>query len=151
MKTVGQTKSTALSAAWTLALALALASAAFFSCAKKEASIDFGNGVSIGIAEIPDNNFCITKTEITQDVYQAVTGENPSKARGEKFPVESVSWYDAIVFCNKLSALRQKTPCYSVNGSTNPADWGYVPHQNKKIEGKIEFDPNSDYWACKGI
>ncbi len=126
------------------ALALALLTAPFASCAKKEAKIDFGNGVSIGIVEIPDNNFCITKTEITQDVYQAVTGQNPSKEKGDKFPVESVSWYDAIVFCNKLSSLMQKTPCYSVNGSANPDDWGYVPHQNQKIAGKIDFDPSAD-------
>ena len=126
------------------ALALALLTAPFASCAKKEAKIDFGNGVSIGIVEIPDNNFCITKTEITQDVYQAVTGENPSKEQGDKFPVESVSWYDAIVFCNKLSAIQQKTPCYSVNGSANPDEWGYAPHQNQKIAGKIDFDPSAD-------
>lgn len=126
------------------ALALALLTAPFASCAKKEAKIDFGNGVSIGIVEIPGNNFCITKTEITQDVYQAVTGQNPSKEKGDKFPVESVSWYDAIVFCNKLSAIQQKSPCYSVNGSTNPDDWGYLPHQNQKIEGKIDFDPSAD-------
>ena len=96
MKVVKMTCIAALFAASALAL---------FSCSKKEAKIDFGNGVSIGIVEIPDNNFCITKTEITQDVYQAVTGQNPSKEQGDKFPVESVSWYDAIVFCNKLSAL----------------------------------------------
>ena len=115
------------------ALALALLTAPFASCGKNEAKMDFGNGVSIGIVEIPGNNFCITKTEITQDVYQAVTGQNPS-----------VSWYDAIVFCNKLSAIQQKAPCYSVNGSTNPDDWGYLPHQNQKIAGKIDFDPSAD-------
>ena len=86
----------------------------------------------------------LRKKEITQDVYQAVTGQNPSKEKGDKFPVESVSWYDAIVFCNKLSAIQQKTPCYSVNGSANPDEWGYAPHQNQKIAGKIDFDPSAD-------
>ena len=37
--------------------------------------IDLGNKVSIGIVEIPDNSFCITKTEITQKFYEAVTGQ----------------------------------------------------------------------------
>ena len=39
-------------------------------------------------------------------------------------PVNRVSWYDAIVYCNKLSIKRNYPPCYKINGSTTPADWG---------------------------
>ena len=117
-------------------------SLALFSCGGEKISL--GNGVSIDVVQIPDNNFCITKTEITQDVYQAVMGQNPSANKGDKFPVEMVSYYDAIVFCNKLSALLGKVPCYKVNGSANPDDWGYVPHQGTKIQDKVELDLSAD-------
>ena len=74
------------------------------SCSGKGEKIKLENGIELGAVSIPDNNFCIAKTEVTQEFYQAVTGENPSFAKGEKLPVESVSWYDTIVFCNKLSS-----------------------------------------------
>ena len=34
-----------------------------------------------------------------------------------------VSWYDALVFCNKLSEYEGLTPAYSISGSTEPDDW----------------------------
>ena len=43
------------------------------------------------------------------------------------FPVESVSWFDALVFSNRLSIRNGRTPAYQINGSTNPDDWGPVP------------------------
>jgi len=53
------------------------------------------------------------------------TGEEQSKR-----PVEEVSWYDAIVFCNKLSIMEGKKPVYTIKHSTNPDDWGTVPNDN---------------------
>jgi formylglycine-generating enzyme required for sulfatase activity len=44
-----------------------------------------------------------------------------------RLPVENIRWYDALVFCNKLSVLEGLSPAYRINGSTNPADWGTVP------------------------
>ncbi|QDV84090.1 SUMF1/EgtB/PvdO family nonheme iron enzyme [Planctomycetes bacterium TBK1r] len=67
--------------------------------------------------------------EVTQSQYQAVMGENPASfsAAGEKrqrvegvdtgdYPVESVSWFDAIEFCNRLSQLEGLNPCYDIRG-----------------------------------
>lgn len=114
------------------------------SCGKKEAKITLENGTSLSYVSVPDADFCIAKTEVTQAFYQAVTGENPSQTKGENFPVESVSWYDALVFCNKLSSLLGKSPCYKVTGSTNSGDWGYTPHQGGIIESEIEFNKEAD-------
>jgi formylglycine-generating enzyme len=92
------------------------------------------------------SGFKMGKYEVTQEQYQAVMGSNPSSfnsspAEGEtqgNRPVESVSWYNAIVFCNKLSIKEGLNPVYSINGSTNPADWGEVPRSYS--------DPNRTTW-----
>ncbi len=41
--------------------------------------------------------------EVTQGQYQAVTGRNPSRFKGDDLPVEQVSWHDAVAFCKTLS------------------------------------------------
>ncbi|MDR2941769.1 MAG: formylglycine-generating enzyme family protein [Treponema sp.] len=92
------------------------------------------------------SGFYMSKYEVTQAQYKAVMGSNlyrpPScfdggagrePASGEvqgNRPVENVSWYDAIVFCNKLSMAKNLSPAYSISNSTNPADWGSVPESN---------------------
>ena len=45
----------------------------------------------------------------------------------ERRPVERVSWYDAIVYCNLLSIKEGLTPCYTIKISTDPAAWGTSP------------------------
>ena len=93
--------------------------------------------IDIDMVAIRERPYSIGKTEVTQKLYEAVMGENPSEFKGDDFPVERVSWYDAIYFCNKLSLLCGLTPVYSVNGKTNPDKWGYTPHKGKYIEWKI--------------
>jgi formylglycine-generating enzyme required for sulfatase activity len=80
------------------------------------------------------NNFSIGKYEVTQVQYQAVMGSNPSNfttaAAGEnatRLPVEMVSWYDILVFCNRLSMREGLSPAYRINNNTDPAAWGAVP------------------------
>jgi formylglycine-generating enzyme required for sulfatase activity len=70
--------------------------------------------------------FQISETEITQAQYQAVMGRNPSRFGGcNTCPVEQVSWYDAIIFCNRLSEAQGLQPCYY-------SDVGYL-----QVFGKI--------------
>ena len=86
---------------------------------------------------IPDMYVC--DHEVTQAEYEAVMGTNPSKfssnpADGETQayrPVEQVSMFSTLVYCNKLSRSEGLTPYYTINGSTNPADWGEIPTSNK--------------------
>ena len=48
--------------------------------------------------------YYIGETEVTQELWQAVMGNNPSHFTSSgKNPVEQVSWYDSIVFCNELT------------------------------------------------
>ena len=76
------------------------------------------------------NGFYIGKYQVTQEQYETVMGTNPSFFAGTtrvNLPVENVSWYDAIVFCNRLSIQEGLTPAYSISGSTNPDTWGNTP------------------------
>ena len=54
------------------------------------------------------------KYPVTQDLYFEVTGLRPSTFMGERLPVETVTWRDAVVFCNRLSLREGLEPCYAV-------------------------------------
>lgn len=77
------------------------------------------------------SGFYMAVNEISRSQYTAVTGlSDPSSAMfssGSSDPVQNVSWFDALVFCNTLSLLEGLIPVYSISGSTDPADWGSVP------------------------
>ena len=94
----------------------------------------------------------IGETEVTQELWQAVMGTNPSffdntgnKTFGsdtydtnitsgevqEKRPVEYVNWYQAIAFCNKLSKACNLDPCYTVTGiNFDTLNFGDIPTLN---------------------
>lgn len=57
--------------------------------------------------------FLLAKYLITQELYFKITGENPSNFKGDQLPVETVSWRDAIRFCNNLSEINGLRKCYS--------------------------------------
>jgi formylglycine-generating enzyme required for sulfatase activity len=73
------------------------------------------------------DSFWISKYEITQTEWQSVMNYNPSYFVGENLPVESISWYEVIVFCNFLSIRENLTPVYSKNGNIDPSTWGNIP------------------------
>ncbi len=59
--------------------------------------------------------FWIGETQVTQALWQAVMGWNPSMFKGSgKLPVESMTWYDCLVFCNQLSELEGLSPCFNL-------------------------------------
>jgi uncharacterized protein YjdB/formylglycine-generating enzyme required for sulfatase activity len=66
--------------------------------------------------------FYMSTYHISQEVYQAITKVNPSFTRpgaGQEtlfsvWPVDSVTWYDAVEFCNRLSTVRGYTPAYTI-------------------------------------
>lgn len=93
------------------------------------------NGLSM--VKIPGTNFEMLQTEVTQELYESIMGENPSEFIGKNYPVENVSWYDAIYFCNKLSIAKGYEPVYYVNANTNIKAWNYIPHQMRGISGRI--------------
>ncbi|MEA5567072.1 bifunctional serine/threonine-protein kinase/formylglycine-generating enzyme family protein [Anabaena sp. UHCC 0399] len=108
---------------------------------------DLGNDISLEMVQIPGGTFTMGspageaerisvespqrqvrvpglfmgKYAVTQAQYQAIMGTNPSNFKGEKRPVEKVSWDDAVEFCEKLSQKIGKT--YRL---PSEAEWEYA-------------------------
>ncbi len=57
-------------------------------------------------------------TEVTQGQWRAVMGGNPSSFKGDNLPVERVSWFDAVKYCNELSQKEGLTSAYKINGES---------------------------------
>jgi formylglycine-generating enzyme required for sulfatase activity len=58
----------------------------------------------------------LARFPVTQACYAEVTGQRPSAAHGERLPVEGVSWWDAVRFCNALSEREGLAPVYRIDG-----------------------------------
>jgi formylglycine-generating enzyme required for sulfatase activity len=65
--------------------------------------------------QVTVSGFYMSIYEITQAEWLDVMGTDPSYFMGDDLPVERVSWYDAIEFCNKLSELKGLTPAYIID------------------------------------
>ncbi|MDR1597075.1 MAG: SUMF1/EgtB/PvdO family nonheme iron enzyme, partial [Treponema sp.] len=70
--------------------------------------------------------FRIGKYELTQEEWRTVMGYDRG-TKGNNFPANWITWYEAVIFCNKLSMLEKKTPVYTLHGKTDPDSWGVVP------------------------
>lgn len=78
------------------------------------------------------SDFYICNHEVTQEEYEKYCtygGSSPSDTygKGPNRPVYYVSWYDALVYCNKRSIAEGLSPCYTISGKTNPDEWGAIP------------------------
>ena len=90
----------------------------------------------------------VSPVPVTQGLYEAVMGNNPSRFKGVRNPVERVSFWDAVTFCNRLSELCNHAPAYrlyeekdrrciewlrSSNGFRIPseAEWEYLARAGK--------------------
>ena len=70
------------------------------------------------------NPFLLAKFPVTQGFYFEIMKETPSTFKGDRHPVETVTWKDAVTFCNTLSVREGLQPCYSLSedGEKNTFD-----------------------------
>ena len=99
-------------------------------------------------------SFYMSDHEVTRGEYKAVMGIDPSAADAydkdgnmltgddavKNNPVNYISWYDALVYCNTLSIKEKLTPCYAIDGKTDPKDWGSVPNENTDSTKRKKWD-----------
>ena len=76
------------------------------------------------------NDYYIGKYEVTQNLWKAVMGKNPSKFKGDNLPVEQVSWNDCQKFISKLNNITGKTFRLPTE-----AEWEYAARGGKKNRG----------------
>ena len=80
------------------------------------------------VHKVTVSDFCIGETEVTQALWKAVIGGNPSHVKGDdNRPVESVSWNDCQIFIKKLNALTGKTFRLPTE-----AEWEYAARGGRK-------------------
>ncbi len=63
-------------------------------------------------------DFWMAESEVTQRQYRNLMGSSPSNFKGDELPVESVSWFDAVAYCNALSVKEKLPQCYQISGTT---------------------------------
>ena len=93
--------------------------------------------------EVFDIEVC--KYLVTQDMWMEVMGENPSIFKGERRPVESVSWWEALEYCNKLSEKYNLKPVYDLNKKEE----GIL--KINQLEGNSEYPNIADFRKTEGF
>jgi formylglycine-generating enzyme required for sulfatase activity len=68
-------------------------------------------------------SFYLGAYEVTQREWIAIMGNNPSTFKGDALPVETVSWYEAVSYCNTLSRKEGLTPAYHGSGAAIICDF----------------------------
>ena len=63
------------------------------------------------------SDFYLGQYPVNQQLWEQVMGENPSSFKGTSLPVESISWYDCVEFCNRLSEREGLEKVYQIDKS----------------------------------
>ena len=93
--------------------------------------------------EVFDIEVC--KYPVTQDMWMEVMEENPSNFKGGRRPVEKVSWWDTLEYCNKLSEKYNLEPVYDLSKK----DEGIL--KINQLGGDAEYPNIADFRKTEGF
>ena len=89
-------------------------------------------------------NIEVFKYQVTQAIWTEIMGNNPSTFKGENKPVETISWWDTLEFCNKLSEKYGLIPVYNIDKKR-----GILTIN--QIDGEISFPDKADFSKTEGF
>ena len=97
------------------------------------------------------SGYYIGKYEVTQELWKAVMGSNPSYYKGDNLPVEQVSWNDVQEFLRKLNAMTGKRYRLPTEAEWEFAARGGNSSRGYKYSGGNSFGSVAWYWENSGI
>lgn len=113
--------------------------------------------------EVAVSGFLLAKREVSQEEYEKFTGKNPSEFKGKDLPVENVTWFDAVRFCNAKSKAEGLQCAYAIDGEKvvwnreadgyrllTEAEWEYACRAGSSEPfnfGPVPTDKLANYYA----
>ena len=137
--------------------------AVFYGCQR---SVEGALNINVGEYKEYSNikrPLLVGQSLITQALYENVMGVNPSEYKGsEDLPVDTVSWFDLLKFCNRLSEMQGFKPCYMIDGEDVEWDrsangyrllteheWEYIAKANRAFKYSGSAQPDDVAWYIK--
>jgi formylglycine-generating enzyme required for sulfatase activity len=74
----------------------------------------YGDARQKPVHTISISSFYLSRFEVTQREWRSIMDRDSSHFKGNDLPVDMVSWFDAVEYCNKLSNFLNLEPCYEI-------------------------------------
>jgi formylglycine-generating enzyme required for sulfatase activity len=81
-----------------------------------------GDASEVAHEVVIDRTLLVSQTPVTRAAWAVVLGQEPPGTDTARLPVERISWYEGLSFCNALSLLLGLTPCYGI-AEDNVVEW----------------------------
>ena len=109
-----------------------------------------GDGMNEPVHQVTLSEYMIGETEVTQELWQAVMGRNPSKFKNPKNPVEQVTWFECMEFIEKLNKLTGKKFRLPTEAEWELAARGGVNTPHTHFAGSDNIEDVAWYYANSG-